>query len=238
VTLRPRIVQIDVAAPLLAATTSFWSAALSATPVDAASGFVHLSGTTSAMEVHLQSIGAGPPRYHLDLEADDRNAEVARLVELGAGEVARFAEGFTVLEDPAGLLLCVVDADAAEPTPLAPRSGEHGYLDAIFVDVPDDVHDREVTFWAEALGATVEPPSPEAPAYTVLQGVEGPGGRLLMAVQRVDSPARYHIDLSATDVAREVARLEGLGASRVAEVEDWVTLADPAGNLLCVVPAT
>ena len=38
------------------------------------------------------------------------------------------------------------------------------------------------------------------------------------------------------DVEEEAARLEGIGARRVRAVEDWVTLADPVGNLVCVVP--
>ena len=71
----------------------------------------------------------------------------------------------------------------------------------------------------------------------IRQGVHGPGGRLLFEVQRLGAgPPRHHVDLSAIDVAGEAARLEALGATRVAEVEAWVVLTDPAGNLLCVVP--
>lgn len=235
--LRPRIVQVDVPAPVLPAAVEFWAGALSAEPVETGGGFVHLEGATSAVEVHLQSIGAGPARYHLDLEADDRAAEVARLVGLGAGEVARFREGYTVLEDPAGLLLCVVDPTSAAPNTLAPRRPDRGYLDAVFVDVPAADRDAEVAFWSQALGVTSPGPHPDAPDYTTLTGITGPGGTLMFSVQQVGASARYHVDLSVSDVGPEAERLEGLGATRVAEVEDWVTLADPAGNLLCVVPS-
>lgn len=47
-------------------------------------------------------------RVHLDVSVDDRPAEVARLVGLGAS-VAREAEGYTVMRDPEGNNFCVVD---------------------------------------------------------------------------------------------------------------------------------
>jgi Glyoxalase-like domain len=48
----------------------------------------------------------GPARAHLDLAAEDRDAEVARHVALGAAEVARH-EWWTVLTDPVGTKYCV-----------------------------------------------------------------------------------------------------------------------------------
>jgi hypothetical protein len=47
------------------------------------------------------------PRYHLDIETDDVPAEVARLVGLGAVEVASW-EGCHTLRAPGGQLLCVI----------------------------------------------------------------------------------------------------------------------------------
>ncbi len=55
----------------------------------------------------------GKNRLHFDLYADDQEAEVRRLLELGATRHARTAEpgeDFIVLEDPEGNLFCVVDA--------------------------------------------------------------------------------------------------------------------------------
>ena len=43
---------------------------------------------------------------HLDLAADDRDAEVARHVAVGA-ELVRRTDGWTVLRDPAGMAYCV-----------------------------------------------------------------------------------------------------------------------------------
>lgn len=48
----------------------------------------------------------GPVRAHLDLSADDRDAEVARHLALGATEVAR-RDGWTVLSDPVGTTYCI-----------------------------------------------------------------------------------------------------------------------------------
>ena len=51
--------------------------------------------------------------------------------------------------------------------------------------------------------------------------------------------SRLHLDLCAGDQAREVERLVALGAQRYAwryrEGDDFVVLADPDGNLFCVV---
>lgn len=52
-------------------------------------------------------------RHHLDLYADDQEAEVARLVRLGARRVDWDYEDdadYVVLEDPDGNRFCVVDA--------------------------------------------------------------------------------------------------------------------------------
>ncbi len=48
----------------------------------------------------------GPVRAHLDLAAEDRDAEVGRHVALGATEVARH-EWWTVLTDPVGTTYCI-----------------------------------------------------------------------------------------------------------------------------------
>lgn len=55
------------------------------------------------------------PRVHLDLYADNRDVEVARLIELGAKEVEwdsyRDPADFIVLEDPDGNRFCVIEKD-------------------------------------------------------------------------------------------------------------------------------
>ena len=234
---RLRIVQIDVPAARLDEAVAFWAAALSAEPTDASGAFVHLVDATSALEVHVQSIGDDPPRYHLDLEADDRDREVARLTAAGGALTASFdADGYTALTDPAGVPLCVVDPTAAAPTRVAQRRPDRGYLGAVVLDVPEEAADRTVAFWSTALG--LDPRTAvDKPPFRELPGVVGPGGGVQLLVQSVGpgTTARVHVDLFASDTAAEVCRLEALGARCVAVLADWTILRDPVGNLLCVV---
>lgn len=51
-----------------------------------------------------------------------------------------------------------------------------------------------------------------------------------------DSPARLHLDIETYDVEAEVARLVGLGATKVADGRAWVMMKDPSGLLFDIVP--
>jgi hypothetical protein len=62
----------------------------------------------SGIKLELQRTGAGTPaRVHLDIETDDVAAELARVVARGAWVVDHHGD-WAVLEDPGGLLFCVV----------------------------------------------------------------------------------------------------------------------------------
>jgi len=64
----------------------------------------------------------GTVRAHLDLATDDRDAEVARHLALGAAEVARH-DGWTVLTDPVGVTYCVTRRPPSSMSPsTAPRA--------------------------------------------------------------------------------------------------------------------
>ena len=118
-----REVLIDVPTSALGATRKFWAGALLATPrvVRDYPQFTSLDNPAALPHVALQDLGDGATaRYHLDLETDDIEAEVARLLRLGATEVARH-DGLVVLHDPAGLLLCVLPPESEE---FATRSRE------------------------------------------------------------------------------------------------------------------
>jgi catechol 2,3-dioxygenase-like lactoylglutathione lyase family enzyme len=113
-------------------------------------------------------------------------------------------------------------------------------IQCLCVDTADPA--RLAAFWQAALGwrrtfdqgdeVVLEPPegSPEdgvAPDLLFLRVPEGKAGK-----------NRLHLDLRPGDQAAEVARLEGLGASRadVGQGPDvsWVVMADPDGNEFCV----
>ena len=94
----------------------FWTAALGTTVADDYGEFVVLAAPEGGLPLGLQRVPeprAGKNRVHLDLGADDRAAEVKRLVELGAGEVAEHEVpglAWTVLTDPEGNEFCVSSA--------------------------------------------------------------------------------------------------------------------------------
>ena len=73
-------------------------------------------GEGSGFQLLVQSI-EGQPGVHLDVHTDNLEAEVSRLVGLGAVERVRHGH-WVILEDPSGMTFCVV------PTPLGDRSLE------------------------------------------------------------------------------------------------------------------
>ena len=104
-----REVIIDAPAADIDAVTTFWSGALDATP-HAISGepFVALRGAASLPHVATQSLGGDDgPRFHLDIETDDLEAEIARLEGLGATVRTRH-DDCAVMADPVGLLFCLL----------------------------------------------------------------------------------------------------------------------------------
>lgn len=62
---------------------------------------------TTGIELYVQGVGDEVPRVHLDIETDDIEAEVARLVALGATVVDRI-QGWVVMRDPVGTVFCVI----------------------------------------------------------------------------------------------------------------------------------
>jgi hypothetical protein len=101
---------IDVPGHEAPAAATFWSAALGvpARPVEGEEQFTGLPGAVPGLVVALQALdGDDTPRYHVDLETDDVEAETARLLALGAVEVGRWLECRT-LRAPGGHLLCVI----------------------------------------------------------------------------------------------------------------------------------
>ena len=58
-------------------------------------------------ELSVQRLGEGPSRIHLDIHTDNLEAEVERLEQVGARRV-RQRGNLWVMQDPAGLLFCVI----------------------------------------------------------------------------------------------------------------------------------
>lgn len=104
-------------------------------------------------------------------------------------------------------------------------------LCAIGIDCPAGVRHETETFWAGALGGSVEPEQDE-PQYSAVASVAGRS----VFVQEIDGAARVHLDIETDDVEAEVVRLEVLGAQRVRALGGYWIMRDPAGLVFCVLP--
>ena len=101
---------------------------------------------------------------------------------------------------------------------------------------------RAATFWELALGWRRTYDTPDEVCLEPPEGSPEDGVSpdiLFLRVPEVKAVKnRLHIDLRPDDQAAEVARIEALGATRVAVGQgddvSWVVLADPEGNELCV----
>ena len=110
------------------------------------------------------------------------------------------------------------------------------WVGSIVVDCTD--LPRMIRFWQEALRYVPrDPPEENGVVLKDPSGV-GPNVSLNRTSERPLDDYRLHLDLYSSDPEREVDRLVGLGATisrRAVEGEDFVTLADPDGNLFDVV---
>jgi len=106
---------IDCQTEDLDAAARFWSAALGLRAESAAEAADALYRTlkTAPEQPHLEVQKVEhPSRVHLDIETDDIEAEVSRLVKLGARRVER-VQTWYVMEAPTGQRFCVVRAERA-----------------------------------------------------------------------------------------------------------------------------
>ncbi|MCQ4213751.1 VOC family protein [Streptomyces longispororuber] len=174
-------------------------------------------------------------RVHLELAtaSEAHHAElVERLKGLGAtsaDEVQGAAVPWTVMADPEGNMFSVL-----EPRELYRDTGPIG---AVVVECADPR--AMVRFWGEAIDWTVHELTDDRALLRSVKGV-GPYLEFRRTPDGEVTWNRIHLDVMSnpvSDQAKEVARLEGLGATR-ADVGQgdvsWVVLADPEGNEFCV----
>jgi predicted enzyme related to lactoylglutathione lyase len=113
---------IDVRTDDLAGAAAFWSAALGLpATLDGNGRYAHFRTPAGEPVLDLQAV-EHESRIHLDIETDDKAAEVARLEALGARVVAQKAS-WTVMQAPTGHRFCVVDPHRADFADAAPRRG-------------------------------------------------------------------------------------------------------------------
>jgi len=102
---------IDCQTPDLEAAAKFWSAALGLAlkPVSLQAedaGYRSFDTGPNGLNIEVQQV-EHPSRVHLDIETDDVEAEVARLVKLGAKRLG-MVRHWCVMEAPTGQRFCVV----------------------------------------------------------------------------------------------------------------------------------
>ena len=110
----------------------------------------------------------------------------------------------------------------------------HSRLCTVVIDCQTDDLSQAATFWSRALGKSI---------VTVDQDGDGRYAELateadepIILLQRVQHESRVHLDIETDDLDAEVARLEKLGATRVAFVRDrWWVMQAPSGHRFCVV---
>ncbi|MCA4135688.1 VOC family protein [Arthrobacter sp. M4] len=127
-----RSVLIDVPSQDHARALAFWETALQARARQGSTNpeYHVLDGPASRDRVLVQDVGESAARFHIDIETDDVGAEVARLTDAGAVEVERHSflspwphgrrfhaeriDHYVVMQDPVGLVFCVVPAESED----------------------------------------------------------------------------------------------------------------------------
>ena len=207
---------------------AFWGALLGRDVVpEPAGAFLPGSDTQVGLRFVVATEEIARPRYeylHLHLTStslDDQQAGVDKVLGLGGRhlDVGQLPDdGHIVLADPEGNALCVIE----------PGNGYlagTGHLGEVACDGRREVG----VFWAEALGW---PLVWDQDDETAIQSPAG-GTKLAWGGARDEpksrrSPQRF--DLTTTDMAAEVDRLVGLGATRLGDRDGVVELGDPDGT--------
>ena len=107
-------------------------------------------------------------------------------------------------------------------------------LAGFIIDCDTDDLDGAAAFWGAALGAPAKHSANAAESPYV--ELDADAGEPYFEVQKVDHASRIHLDIESDDIEAEVARLEKLGARRLADIRTWVVMEAPTGQKFCVVP--
>jgi predicted enzyme related to lactoylglutathione lyase len=107
---------IDCKTTDLKGAAEFWSAALGMEmrilPGEEGDKYIRLVGQREPLHIEVQMVDHDS-RVHLDIGADDIEAEASRLETLGAKRIAKI-QGWIVMQAPTGQRFCVVLAKSKE----------------------------------------------------------------------------------------------------------------------------
>jgi len=231
---------IDCQAADLASASAFWSQALGLPVLDKDEGgegrYAVLGNAAGGLHVEVQSVDH-ESRLHLDIEAGDIDAEASRLEALGATRIGNPRGRWWIMQAPSGHRFCVIRwrdrGPPSTPASTAATSAHHSGLVALVIDCPVDSLEVSLEFWSAALQRPIASHDQDGDGkYAELQTAEDEPFLLL---QKVEHTARVHLDIETDDLDAEVARLETLGAQRIAFVRRWWVMQAPTGHRFCVV---
>lgn len=242
-----RLARITFACEDTRAVAEFWAAVLGYEVVPSDAGCF---GRGEGPELFFERMRKSPTielPIHLDVNVPDREAEVSRIIGLGAklvetktSEVGELKETFTVLRDPEGNGFCVQGPD--------PRQS-HPYVGNVTFSCAEP---RRVLgpFWSKALASPEQ--EIEDSFLQMLRDAHVDVDRELYAYYAIDRDAArprflfqrreksrpdsfpIHLDFLADDRKAEIDRLISVGATvgetRRAGDRTWTVLRDPEGN--------
>ena len=102
-------------------------------------------------------------------------------------------------------------------------------LSGLVIDCKADTVDDAARFWHGVLGGDLEIDEDHKYAFITDQG------DIEVLIQAVDHDPRVHLDISSDDKDAEQARLERLGAKKIAAIKQWIVLEAPTGHRFCIV---
>jgi hypothetical protein len=105
-------------------------------------------------------------------------------------------------------------------------------LSTFVIDCQGDDIESAAQFWSAALGRACRVQDDNDPLYRELKSERQ---EPLLLVQKVAHESRIHLDIEADDVDAEAARLEQLGAKKIAFVKRWWVMEAPTGQRFCIV---
>jgi predicted enzyme related to lactoylglutathione lyase len=141
--------------------------------------------------------------------------------------------GVYICNECIDLCNAIIREELGSEGPKPSSSGDRPWVSDVIIDAADP--ERVAAFWSALLGRAIE--GRRGPYVWLCRG-EGDVG---IGVQRAhgerQGKSRTHVDVSVPDVASARARIEELGGRRVEGYDEggFLVMADPEGNLFCVV---
>lgn len=109
----------------------------------------------------------------------------------------------------------------------------HSRISAFVLDCQVGDLATATEFWSHALGRPIA--SADQDGDGKYAELETDSDEPFLLLQRVEHEPRIHLDIETDDIDAEVARLEALGAKRIAFVKRWWVMQAPTGHRFCVV---